>query len=102
MNIQTEPIKLNLVEDHELLINKGDAIVVKGNEGKTQLIIVCPGCGAISSSRGSHVYNRETKSYHPSIVHDRNYGGCGWHGWLTNGIFTQCKFKYNAYSKTDY
>lgn len=83
-------IPLNIVDDHDLLINKGDACIVGGNGGLTQLIIVCPGCGKASASRGKHVYNRETQSYTPSIVHDTNYGGCGWHGWLTNGIFKEC------------
>lgn len=50
----------------------------------------CPNCGAKSSSRGNHIYNRETQTYTPSIIHDTKYGGCGWHGWLTNGIFKDC------------
>ena len=83
-------IPLNLVEDDELLLNKGDALVVIGREDKLQLIIVCPGCGKTSASAGGHVYNPKTKSYHPSIVHNKDLGGCGWHGWLTNGIFKEC------------
>lgn len=84
------PVKLNIVDGHDLLLNKGDAIIIKGHENKTQLIMVCPNCGKTSSSRGGHVYNRETKSYHPSIIHDIKYGGCGWHGWLINGEFEDC------------
>lgn len=83
-------VKLNIVEDDELLLNKGDAIIVIGHEGLIQLVMCCPNCGARSGSRGRHIYNRETKSYYPSIVHDTNYGGCGWHGWLTNGEFNDC------------
>lgn len=83
-------IPLNLVEDDELLLNKGDALIIQGNGGLTQLIIVCPGCGQRSGSRGKHVYDRATRSYTPSIVHDPKYGGCGWHGWLTNGEFKKC------------
>lgn len=83
--------ELNLVDDHDLLLNKGDALIVTGHDKLTQLLIVCPGCGKVSgSAKGAkHVYDRETKSYTPSIVHDSNLGGCGWHGWLTNGIFTE-------------
>jgi hypothetical protein len=85
-----EPIKLNLVDDYDLLLEKGDAHMVIGREGRLQLIIVCPGCGRRSGSAGNHVYNEETKTYHPSIVHNIDLGGCGWHGWLKNGIFTEC------------
>lgn len=82
-------IKLNIVDGDDNLVNKGDAVVYMNNElGWLQLIIVCPSCGKPSASAGKHKYDPETKSYHPSIVHDVNLGGCGWHGWLKNGIFT--------------
>lgn len=84
-------IKLNLVEDFDLLINKGDAMeYLNKNLGYNQLVMVCPGCGQISASAGKHKFNKETLSYHPSIVHNKELGGCGWHGWLTNGIFKEC------------
>ncbi len=82
-----ERIKLNLVDDPDLLVNKGDAWIVKGREDNLQLVIVCPGCGRVSASAGNHVYNPDTKSYHPSIVHNTDLGGCGWHGWLKDGEF---------------
>lgn len=50
----------------------------------------CPNCGKKSSSVGNHIFIEATKSYHPSIVHNKKLGGCGWHGWLTNGVFTSC------------
>ncbi len=82
-------ITLNIVEDDEQLVNKGDAIIVTNKDlGWEQLIIVCPGCGQKSASAGKHRFNAETKSYSPSIVHNKKLGGCGWHGTLTNGIFT--------------
>lgn len=80
-------VKLNLVEDIDDLKNKGDAIIVIGRNKQKQLITVCPQCGMKSGSAGNHVYNEETQTYHPSIVHNKNLGGCGWHGWLKNGIF---------------
>lgn len=83
-------MKLNLVDNHDDLKNRGDAHTVIGHGGRIQLILVCPGCGEASGSAGSHVYNKETQSYTPSIVHDKKLGGCGWHGWLKNGIFTEC------------
>lgn len=88
-NKERKPIKLNLVENNDLLLNKGDAMTYIGKEGKLQLIIVCPGCGKISGSAGGHVFNPDTQSYHPSIVHNKDLGGCGWHGWLKDGIFIE-------------
>jgi len=84
-----------MIDDFDSLLNKGDAIIVIGvhsetKERITQLIMCCPNCGQKSSSRGNHIYNRETQTYTPSIIHDTKYGGCGWHGWLTNGIFKDC------------
>lgn len=85
-------MKLNLVDDIDEVKKKGDARMVIGTHSKTgaeilQLIICCPGCGRNSASRGNHIYDPETQSYHPSIVHDATLGGCGWHGWLKNGEF---------------
>lgn len=84
-------IKLNLVTDFDLLINKGDAMeCLNETLGYNQLIIVCPGCGKLSGSKGTHRFYQETNSYTPSIVHNKDLGGCGWHGWLTNGVFKSC------------
>ncbi len=82
-------MKLNLVDDNEKLLHKGDAMVYTAN-GVKKLAIVCPGCGKVSASAGNHVYNEVTKTYHPSIVHDKKLGGCGWHGWLRDGEFKAC------------
>lgn len=81
-------IKLNIVEDIDDVKEKGDALIVIGHNNLKQLIICCPKCGKVSGSSGNHVYNEETKTYTPSIVHNKDLGGCGWHGWLKNGIFT--------------
>jgi hypothetical protein len=85
-----EPIKLNLVNDIDLLLNRGDAMICVGKEDRLQLVIVCPGCGKVSGSAGNHVYNPETKTYYPSIVHNTGLGGCGWHGLLKDGVFIEC------------
>ncbi len=88
-------IKLNIVKHIDYINKKGDAILMVGKHSETgkqiiQLAICCPNCGAVSASAGNHIFNEKTKSYHPSIVHDKELGGCGWHGWLTNGVFTTC------------
>jgi len=61
----------------------GEAIVVTGlSGGRNGLILCCPNCGK-SSGSDYHAYDKETKTYSPSIVHD-----CGWHGFLKNGKFS--------------
>ena len=87
-------MKLNLFEDIDHVTEPGDAIIVTGKHAKSgkeikQLITCCPGCGKISGSAGNHIYDEETKTYRPSIVHSELLGGCGWHGWLTDGEFTK-------------
>ena len=88
-------ILLNLVKAWDLLLDKGDSLVVIGKHSVTglsikKLVICCPKCGSISSSAGNHVYNEATRTYHPSIVHDVDLGGCGYHGWLRKGEFIAC------------
>jgi len=82
-------LKLNLVDDIDKVINKGDALIVTAPEGHKTLIWICPRCGKMTSTaRGhKHVFNEETKSLHPSILHAKDLGGCGWHGWLKNGFY---------------
>jgi len=75
-------MKLNLVEDIDYLKNPGDAVLLLG-----RLIICCPGCGKREISSGKHIFDEDDQTYHPSITHNKNLGGCGWHGWLTNGVF---------------
>jgi len=81
---------LSLKDDIDEVQNKGDAHIVIGHNNQKQLIICCPGCGKTSGSAGNHVFDESTNTYHPSIVHDVKLGGCGWHGWLKNGVFTEC------------
>ena len=78
----------NIVEDYDLLINKGDILRVIGSGGQPELIIVCPMCG--NKTSGRHRYDPVTISLTPSIVHNKSLGGCGYHGYLINGVFTEC------------
>ena len=80
--------KLRLVEHMDQLEGKGDARVIEYPD-HIGLIWICPNCGKeTATARGhKHIFNRKTNSLHPSIVHDITLGGCGWHGWLKNGIF---------------
>lgn len=80
---------LNIVEDVDDLKIPGDALIVIGRNKELQLNIICPGCGKKSASAANHIYTPETKTYSPSIVHNKELGGCGWHGWLKNGKFIE-------------
>lgn len=63
------------------------------------LILVCPGCRALTSIAfypydGHHVWSwngDEVKpTCAPSIIHAPSKGGCGWHGHLIDGEFRPC------------
>lgn len=70
-------------------LKPGEAIIVSNGE-LLQLIICCPQCGETSSSAGSHVFDPKTETYHPSVVHNADLGGCGAHYWIRNGEFIFC------------
>lgn len=63
----------------------------------------CPGCGSQSflalGAENPHprwtvaagdAARPEGVTLSPSILHPRERGGCGWHGYLTRGEFTPC------------
>lgn len=87
-------VKLNLIpsEGPEIPCKPGDARIIRAKEGHLSLVWVCPKCGQLVSTADGHkhVYNPETKSLTPSIVCAKEKGGCGYHGFLTNGIFNEC------------
>lgn len=67
-----------------------------GTNETAGLQFVCPGCRAICSIAfikvGSYTTwewdgNREQPTATPSIHHTKTLGGCGWHGFLTKGVF---------------
>ena len=82
-------MKLILAPDklpNELL--PGEGIVFAYPDGTIGMIVCCPKCGcSMASITEGHKYDKETQSITPSLVHDTKFGGCGWHGWLTNGEF---------------
>lgn len=69
------------------------------NEVTAGIMFFCPGCMHICSCNftvidGNPVWSwngsREAPTIRPSIVHDPAKGGCGWHGYLTDGFFKAC------------
>jgi hypothetical protein len=87
-------VKLNLIPpdaDPWYPTKPGDASIVDYGT-HLGLVWCCPQCGeATSTANGSkHVFDPKTNSLTPSIVHSKKLGGCGYHGFLTNGIFKEC------------
>jgi hypothetical protein len=64
-------------------LKPGEALEVT-QEGRLGLILCCPACG--KSASGTHQWDPDTQTLSPSIVHDVE--GCGWHGYLRNGKFS--------------
>lgn len=83
-----ETVKLNLVNEGYSQ-KKGDASIVQYAD-HIGLVWCCLKCGEATSTANGHrhVFNKETNSLSLSIVHAKELRGCGYHGWLTNGIFT--------------
>lgn len=78
------------------LNNEADWVDLKSNEyaffGKYQgdgligIVFKCPGCNEpIAVSKPIWNINFEKLTATPSIKHDKGKGGCGWHGYLTDG-----------------
>jgi len=47
------------------------------------------------SIKEAHSWRREGEDFesltlHPSVHRNKKFGGCGWHGWLRDGVFTEC------------
>lgn len=69
-------------------LKNGDIILVTLTEkNKDKLYICCPKCGS-NSFTGNHniTHIDNIISATPSLL----FQCCGWHGYLTNGIFKEC------------
>jgi len=71
------------------------------DEKKQNFYLKCPGCSATiripvaKQSQGMETPwkwdgNEEKPSLSPSILHVKRWNGCGWHGWLRNGVLEKC------------
>lgn len=58
------------------------------------MVFKCPGCqeplGIQSHSEPKWTIDFEKLTAKPSILHDKTKGGCGWHGYLTDGELITC------------
>jgi len=87
-------VKATKVEAFENMKSPGD-FMWHFNEGiPDRMTFACPcGCGAFGGVlvKGEHAWgwngDLEKPTTTPSI---RFVGGCNWHGYLTDGIFTSC------------
>lgn len=87
-------------------LEPGECVLVTSRDGDavTGLVHACAGCGSVVSldfagARANHPQwsvlsgdpsKPETVTLSPSILHDPAKGGCGWHGYLRNGVFEPC------------
>jgi len=85
-------------------LEPGDCVIVSHRSGAVAgYAHACPGCGETSalnleprdghpvwSVAGGDPAHPDGVTLSPSILHDPAKGGCGWHGYLTNGVFTPC------------
>jgi hypothetical protein len=87
-------VKCSEIDGFENLKENEYAFLVTYSEGKNcSIVYKCPGCNkaVIITDKDSGHNNAhweidfETLTAKPSIVHDKNKGGCGWHGYLTDG-----------------
>ncbi len=70
------------------------------DDGRLSAILYrCPGCGEPVSCdlkptdrkpSWEMTGTKEKPTLNPSIIHDKKLGGCGWHGYLTDGVFRPC------------
>lgn len=94
MNIKAN--KINAEKD--IPENVGDIMEYTLPTGHIHIVWICPNCKQRVTSVDrpenengkAHIYYPETISMTPSIVCNKEHGGCGWHGFLTNGEFKEC------------
>ncbi len=67
-------------EDYITFTKYGDP-----NNAIIGIIFRCPGCSKLISINEGWKLDLSTMTVTPSILHDKKKGGCGWHGYLTNG-----------------
>lgn len=102
---RTVPAKLRGVEALDGSFDPGDVTLMVDEPGGTTTAwgFGCPGCGGacilhLGTGPEGHTWRvtagdaskPETATLAPSIHHTSQYGGCGWHGYLTAGVFTPC------------
>lgn len=98
------PARLRGVEVFDSGFAPGDVVLIRA-EGQpvASYCFGCPGCGArsilyIGTGPAGHTWHvTEGDAAQPdgvtlraSILHDPQRGGCGWHGYLTRGVFAPC------------
>ena len=99
------PAKLCGVEVFERDFEPGDVTLIRESVGGpvASYGFGCPGCGArsilhIGTGPVGHTWHVTAGdaadpahvTLRASVLHDPSLGGCGWHGYLTNGVFTPC------------
>ena len=77
---------------YESFVKSGKGSLFLSNN-KKYFLVKCPGCKMelrlpINNKKGwSWIGNLKEPTLSPSILHMKEGNGCGWHGWLTAGIW---------------
>lgn len=92
-------VPFNRVEGFEQLKNPGDGywyFATDNHAMPDRLTFLCPcGCGSVAGVRvaGEHAWrwncDLDKPTTQPSILVNKT-DGCGWHGYLTDGVFKSC------------
>lgn len=88
--------KNKVKEWEDLLPHEYMTTGIHGKEGNSGLVYKCPGCGdpvfitSMPDSKPRWDIDYKVLTAKPSIIHDKEKGGCGWHGWLINGELKPC------------
>lgn len=89
-------MRANQVIHHAEMKDPGDFQYYGGFQG---MVMCCPGCGVMNAlpfhpRPDPPAWNwngdRINPTLTPSVLHTKEKGGCGWHGYLTNGEWVPC------------
>ncbi len=93
-------MRATVFTDYDLLETEGTpgSFMYAGRgHGQDTMIMRCPGCGSISALPLTDQGDRfpkwsksgadELPTLSPSVFHTKDKGGCGWHGFLQEGIW---------------
>lgn len=90
-------VPLKIVDGFANARNAGDGYWLPNAESPERLHFLCPcGCGSTAgiAVKGEHAWqwdgDKEKPTATPSILVNGRGQGCGWHGYLTNGVFQEC------------
>ena len=93
-------VKAEIKNTFKELVDGGPGGILWADD-KSHFHMSCPGCseplripvkqeGSIKAKPWEWNGSFDRPTVNPSIVHVKGVYGCGWHGWLKNGVFEEC------------